>query len=98
MKFVVPDTIKHKLSEKHNVSEIEIIECFSNVPNGGFLIDTREDHQTDPPTHWFIAETNVGRELCVCFMQLENRDIHIKTAFEPSEERKKIYIKFTRKR
>lgn len=93
---ISPSIVK-KLADKHGVQPEEIDECFSNVTDGGFLIDDRADHQSDPPTHWFIAETNKGRELEVCFMHID-KDIHIKTAFEPNAAQKRVYIKKTRRK
>jgi hypothetical protein len=50
----------------------------------------REEHVTDPPTRWFVAETDVGRLLKVMFMQT-NEGIVIKSAYEPSEAVIRIY-------
>lgn len=71
-----------KLRDKHGLTQKEVIECFTNS-EGVFLEDTQEDHQTDPPTLWFMAPTNHNRMLKVCFMHKDG-DIVIKTAFEPS--------------
>lgn len=54
------------------------------------LIDDREDHRRNPPTLWFIAETNKGRLLKIVF---QNRDAncHIITAYEPNQDEIRIY-------
>ena len=91
MSFVISDKIRAKLLEKHGVSVEEVFECFSNR-DGGFLEDTREDHLTDPPTQWFIAETNYGRRLKVCFI-FKNGDVLIKTAYSPNTIEESIYSK-----
>lgn len=47
------DEVRKKLAEKHKVSEDEVRQCFENR-EGDYLEDTREEHRTDPPTHWFV--------------------------------------------
>ena len=61
---------------------------------GGFLEDMRLDHKTEPPTLWFIAETNAGRLLKVVFMELDNQ-YELKTAYEPNKDEVKIYEKYS---
>ncbi|WP_457664703.1 hypothetical protein [Thiolapillus sp.] len=56
--------VKEKLKKKHCVADDEITQC-----TGRNLMDRREDHQTDPPTLWFISETDFGRLLKVVFIQ-----------------------------
>ena len=94
MALVFSEAVTAKLDKRHKVTKQEVEECFANVTRG-YLLDTREEHQTDPPTHWFIEETNAGRQLCICFMQMPNMDIHVKTAFEPDEKRYHVYRKAT---
>jgi len=79
MKLHISSRIRQKLQEKHTVTEDEIVQCFADSTNK-FLEDTREDHKTDPPTRWFIAETNYGRELKVVFVQHPDGCVVIKTA------------------
>ncbi len=71
------------------MSEREVEQCFENR-DGSFLKDSREAHLTDPPTLWFIAETNKGRLLKVCFVNQENK-IFIKTSYEPNSAEIEIY-------
>jgi hypothetical protein len=54
------------------------------------LTDDREDHQTDPPTLWFLAPTNKGRMLKVIFM-FKDGTIHIKSAYAADEASGLIY-------
>ena len=54
--FKISVRIAEKINKKHNITIEEIWECFLNRTQG-LLEDTRLDHQTDPPTLWFIAET-----------------------------------------
>ncbi|MEJ2911873.1 ADP-ribosyl-(dinitrogen reductase) hydrolase [Pseudoalteromonas sp. C12FD-1] len=88
----VPHSVRMKLKNKHNVSIYEVEECFSNR-EGSFLEDTREKNKTNPPTNWFIAETDYGRKLKVVFIELEDR-IELKTAYEPNQEEIRIYQKY----
>lgn len=79
-----------KLRDRHNVTQKEVIECFANG-EAVYLVDTAEDHRTDPPTHWFMSPTNHGRMLKVCFIR-KGDDVEIKTAFEPtSSKHLKLY-------
>lgn len=84
--------VKQKLAQKHGVSLEEVQQCFANR-EGNLLEDIRENHKTDPPTQWFIAETDYGRRLKVAFM-LKGADIIVKTAYEPNEIEERIYRKF----
>jgi len=90
--IIISLDILNKLTEKHGVTRREIEQCFENRI-GNFLIDSREDHQTDPPTLWFIAPTNRGRDLKIAFLHIDG-NIRIKTAFEPNEKEKEIYEKY----
>lgn len=78
-----------KLKDKHTVDRREIEQCFDNR-DGGFLVDDREDHRTDPQTLWFIAPTNFNRLLKVVFISIDGK-IHIKTAYEANETEIRIY-------
>lgn len=87
--LIVTDAIKTKLKARHKVELREVEQCFDNKL-GRLLTDTRALHKTNPPTLWFIAETNKGRALKIVYIQIE-MEIHLKTAYEPNEEEKKIY-------
>ncbi len=89
--LIVSAGVLAKLREKHKVSEREIEQCFENRC-GLFLQDDREDHQTDPPTLWFIAPSNEDRPLKVIFMFIGG-NVHIKSAYEPEAEAIAIYEK-----
>jgi hypothetical protein len=94
MSVVISPKIKAKLAERHQVSEAEVREAFDNIC-GQFLLDTREEHATDPPTLWFIAETRVGRMLKVMFVQRDGNSI-VKSAYEASERIQSIYEKYAK--
>jgi len=86
--IISPET-KEKLKIKHSVSPRHVEQCFENR-EGMFLIDDREDHRTDPPSMWFIAQDNEGRTLKVVFI-FEHGNIYIKTAYSPSPEVISLY-------
>ncbi|RMD67691.1 MAG: ADP-ribosyl-(dinitrogen reductase) hydrolase [Gammaproteobacteria bacterium] len=92
MAIVISPKIKKKLQEKHSVSEEEVHECFANR-EGRLLMDTREEHRSDPPTLWFIAETHMGRKLKIVFIQ-KGEDIYLRTAYEANETEIRIYEKY----
>jgi hypothetical protein len=88
----ISDHVRKKLAEKHQVTEEEVRECFMNV-EGEYLRDRREEHRTDPPTFWFIAETDRRRLLKICFVsrKMPTPDGYvirtdIKSAFPPDYE------------
>lgn len=92
MALKIAPSIRSKLASRHQVKESDVIECFANRDRG-FLIDKREEHQTNPPSKWFIAETDYGKKLKVVFIELDG-DIHIKTAYAANEEEIRIYKKY----
>lgn len=67
----------------------EIEHCFENRV-GNFVSDDREEHKTNPPTLWFVSPTNCGRLLKVIFIYVDG-NIHVKSAFEPSQAVVKLY-------
>ncbi|MES9901672.1 MAG: hypothetical protein ABW168_03190 [Sedimenticola sp.] len=93
MRIEISSRIRKKLTEKHGVSEDEIVQCFSNSSNI-YLEDKRAWHKTNPPTKWFIAGTDSGRNLKVVFMLDQDGSIHIKSAFEPNAAELRIYAKY----
>ncbi len=93
MRLVISDVVRTKLHDKHAVSEKDVIECFATRERTT-LIDTREEHKTDPATQWFVAETFMGKELAVYFMIIDG-EIHIKSAFSPGIKRKSLYQKLS---
>ena len=93
MKLYMSQKIRQKLTLKTPpVSENDIHECFTNRTQA-FLLDTREDHKTDPPTLWFISENDYGRRLKVCFMN-DGQQISIKSAFVPNADEERVYKKY----
>lgn len=91
MAIVISPKIRAKLADKHGVTPAEVKQCFCNRA-GEYLMDTREEHASDPPTLWFISETNLGRQLKVaCIFKDDN--VYIRSAFEPNEHELCIYAK-----
>lgn len=94
MGLVISDKIRQKLAQKHGVNEEEIRQCFASREKG-FLEDTREDHKTNPPSKWFVAQTDFGRVLKVVFMYFpDTGEVHVKTAYEANQKEIEIYEKF----
>lgn len=89
MRLLISPTVRQKLEEKHKVTQREVEQCFENRL-GGVLYDTRPGRATDPPTRWFVADTNRGRTLKVVYVQ-SGRDIYLKTAYEPNANELRIY-------
>ncbi|KLJ02847.1 hypothetical protein [Luteimonas sp. FCS-9] len=85
------NAVKKKLKEKHDVDTAEAEQCFANR-TGKLLEDNREQHLTDPRTVWFIAPTNKGRLLKVCYVP-NNGDFDVRTCFPPNEVEMTIYRK-----
>lgn len=79
MKLRMSAKTRAKLAAKHGVSEDEVLEAFADRP-GYVVIDERADHASDPPTFWFIASTNSGRILKVCYVQ-RGEDVYLRTAY-----------------
>jgi hypothetical protein len=90
MRLVISQAVAKKLAEKHRVSRSELEQCFENRI-GGLLIDTREEHLTDPPTMWFLAETEAGRKLKVVFVQ-RGELVFVKTSYDANEDEREIYM------
>ena len=95
MALVISPTVRDKLNAKHRVTSEQVEECFRNH-DGKYLVDTREDHATNPPTLWFIGRTDTGRELKVVFVA-EHGNIYLRTAFTPSARQTKLYHSTIRK-
>lgn len=88
--------VSAKITSKHSVTEDEARQCFANI-EGGFLVDDREEHRTDPQTHWFVSETDQGKKLKICFIHLKVKgqpsEIHIKTAYVANQAIQDLYRK-----
>ena len=95
MSLIISPKVRVKLANKNPpVTEAEIRECFANR-TGKYLYDSREDHQSDPPTRWFIAQTDYGRNLKIVFIQKDG-DVIIRTAYKPNRDELRIYRRVTR--
>jgi hypothetical protein len=90
MRVVISAATLKKLSEKHNVTRAEVLQCFENR-TGGLLLDSREEHQTNPPTLWFVAETDAGRVLKIVYVQ-RGDIVFLKTAYDANTDEKQIYM------
>ncbi|CAM3075466.1 hypothetical protein [Vibrio neptunius] len=96
MTFEISNDVRKKLAVKHDVTEQEVIECFANRESTkNFLKDTREEHLTDPPTLWFVSETDTGKKLKVVFIYYSDLEkFVIKTAYAANPEEIRIFNKF----
>jgi len=86
---ISPKVLAKLAAKTPPVTTEEIEQCFANR-TGVYLIDSREEHASDPPTRWFIAETYFGRKLKVVFIPI-GKDVHIRSAFDPNQQEIKIY-------
>lgn len=90
-KLFISNKVRQKLLEKHEgITQKDIEECFANR-DGSFLVDTREDHKTDPQTLWFIAENHYGKLIEVVFIPMLNGQLSVKSAFKPNATEIDIY-------
>lgn len=89
--LIISPEILEKIQNRHSVSRREVEQCFENKI-GSYLVDDREEHRTDPATLWFVAPTNQDRLLKVIFVYLDG-NVHIKSAYEPSEAVVNLYDK-----
>ena len=93
MSLVISQSVQAKLAaKKPPVTQAEIEQCFANR-TGIYLLDEREEHASDPPTRWFIAETYYGRKLKVAFIA-KGEDTVIRTAYDPNPDEIRIYSKY----
>jgi hypothetical protein len=90
----ISHSVRIKLgNKKPPVTREEIEQCFANR-TGTYLEDPREQHKSDPPTQWFVAETYYGRKLKIAFIQKE-ADTIIRTAYDANKEELRIYNKYS---
>lgn len=93
MALIISTKVMAKLAtKKPPVTREEVMQCFANR-TGSYLLDTREDHASDPPTRWFIAETYYGRKLKIVFI-MRDGNIFLRSAFDPNQEELRIYSKY----
>jgi hypothetical protein len=89
MDFKISQRVLEKLKNKHGIERSEITECFCNR-TGPYFADTRLEHQTNPPTYWFVAPNDKGRLLKVVFMRYPDY-FEIKTVFVPTDGSDALY-------
>ena len=89
MDIKISRRVAAKLKDKHGVSTAEVVECFANR-HGKFFTDTRQVHQTDPPTYWFVAETDRRRVLKIVFVRYP-KFFAIKSAFDRKDGSAQLY-------
>ncbi len=87
--LVISPAIKEKLLQKHGLSRIDVEQCFINRTRS-YLLDSRLDHLTEPPTEWFISENDRGVLVKVVFV-FDDGMIYLKSAFPPNLTEIRIY-------
>lgn len=96
MDLIMPSSVTAKILQKHGVLPKEVHECFYNRI-GNYLIDTREKNKTRPPTLWFVAETDRGRRLKICFVPAGAGNAFglpvLKTAYPPDATEEALWRK-----
>ena len=80
--LVISPAIEGKLILKHQLSRKDVEQCFINRTRS-YLIDDRLQHQTEPPTEWFISENDRGILIKVVFI-FDDGLIYLKSAFPPN--------------
>jgi len=87
--FKISPRVRAKLAQKHQVSVPEVLECFANREGPAFQ-DTRAEHDTDPVTQWFIAQTDTRRVLKVIYIEYPDF-FALKSAYAPSQRWIELY-------
>lgn len=90
--LIISPEIEAKLREKHQLSRADVVQTFLNR-DGDFLVDTREQHLTNPATQWFIAFNDKGQRIKVAFVP-DNDKLYLRTAYLANIEEIRIYEKF----
>ena len=94
--MLISPRVRDKLKRPdHNVTEDEILECFANRELGDCQ-DTRAWHATNPPTRWFVSQTDRGRRLKIVYMYHESGVVEIKSAYPATDGVTRIYEKYAR--
>ena len=89
--MIVTESVRIKLRSKHSLSVEEVEEAISNLdPSHKLLEDSREQHKTNPPSLWFVSETNRGLKLKVVIIPA-NGDFYLKTAYPANSTEIEIY-------
>ena len=95
MQFLISSKVRDKLKDpSHSVTEDEILQAFANR-SGNALQDNREKHKTNPPTNWFVSETDYGRKLKIMYILHENSIVEIKSSYNATTEIQRIYAKYS---
>ena len=91
MKLIISQSVRLKLANPdHQVTEAEIRQAFANRAEI-MVEDTRAWHKTNPPTLWFVADTDFGRKLKVMLVPHTNGDVEIKSAYSATTQVQRIY-------
>jgi len=87
--LVISPAIEEKITLKHRITRLDVEQCFINRTRS-YLLDNRLDHQTEPPTEWFISENDRGILIKVVFI-FDDGLVYLKSAFPPNSTEIRIY-------
>lgn len=92
--LIISPKIKDKIARDDHggVTEREVRECFM-VWDHSFCFDQKEEHLTDPPTKWFVAESHVGRLLKIMYVD-DGENVYLKSAYPATSDVKRIFDKY----
>jgi hypothetical protein len=95
-KLMMSEEIKKKLWEKHDKTTEEHINSAFENRSRTILRDNRPQHQTVPPTLWFVGKAN-GKPFKIAFILFkEAKAIVIKTAYPANDQTQKKYIELSK--
>lgn len=87
--LVISPAIEEKITLKHRITRQDVEQCFINRARS-YLLDNGLDHQTEPPTEWFISENDRGILIKVVFI-FDDGLVYLKSAFPPNSTEIRIY-------
>jgi len=98
MRIIIYPAILEKLKNKHDVSAGEIEEAFLNR-HGSLAKEVRPRNQGTEDRFWFVSATDQGRELkVVFFIDAEENQPVVITAYEPNDDEVNLYEKIQRQK
>ncbi|CAM3680790.1 ADP-ribosyl-(Dinitrogen reductase) hydrolase [Polynucleobacter antarcticus] len=77
-----PAVLKH-IWDKHQLSRVDVEECFYNHLEARYLEDRRAKNKTTPPTYWFISKNHQNLTLKIVCVFKEGF-IYLKTIYPPN--------------
>lgn len=89
--LIISDKIRMKIGDASHggITDKEVRECFMNRC-GKVVRDDREQHRTDPPTQWFVAETHLGKKLKIVYVE-DDEHVYLKSAYLATKTIQEIF-------